>query len=126
VEKNYYIFVDISNKCTITIQSLIALSGLNLSTLSDCSWMVRRSFSVEFFILPLLFPLQSFIAEKVHSLFTDVGGRHKTTSIRVKMLFRPWPENVICRPFHASVGMISASYLEKSVKCLINEKLLQI
>jgi hypothetical protein len=37
--------------------------------------MSRQLFKVDVFILPLLFPFVSFIAENAVSLFTEVGGK---------------------------------------------------
>lgn len=82
---------ELENK--FTIQSLIALSGSNSWIDLDWSWMVSKSFSVVVFILPLRLPLQSFIAEKVHSLATDVGGKQRTKSKSLNTFWTPWLAN---------------------------------
>ena len=53
----------------------MALSGLNCSILAACLFMSRQLFKVDVFILPLLFPFVSFIAENAVSLFNEVGGK---------------------------------------------------
>lgn len=77
----------------LTIQSLIALSRSNSWTDLDWSWMFNKSFSVVVFILPLRLPLQSFIAENVQSLATDVGGKQRIKSKSLNTFRTPWLAN---------------------------------